>query len=229
MAKILIVEDDKAINNLIRKNLELALHNCTSLYDGRSAVLELENNYYDLVLLDVMMPGLNGFEVIEKISSNSENSNSENYKNTKTPMIFLTAKSSVLDKVKGLNLGAYDYIVKPFDMLELIARADAVLRRTKKIDNFFILENVKINLDSREVFYDEKLLELTPKEFILLEVLIKNKNIALSREKLLEIAWGYDYMGDTRTVDVHIASLRKKLKWEKIIKTVYKLGYRLEI
>ena len=215
MAKILIVEDDRGVNNLIRKNLELALHNCTSLYDGRSAILELEAEEYDLAILDVMMPEIDGFGVIEK--------------SPLTPVIFLTARSSVLDKVKGLGLGAYDYIVKPFDMLELIARVDSVLRRTKKIDNFFILDEVKVNLDSREIFYQGKQLEITPQEFTLIEVLIKNKNIALSREKLLEIAWGYDYMGDTRTVDVHISSLRKKLKWEKIIKTVYKLGYRLEV
>lgn len=126
-------------------------------------------------------------------------------------------------------MGADDYLTKPFEMLELLARVEAVLRRTQKATNSFEFENVKVDFSSHQVFRSGKLVECTPKEFELLEVLINNRNIALSREKLLEMVWGYDFDGDTRTVDVHIQKLRRKLGWEDRIKTVYKLGYRLEI
>ena len=143
-------------------------------------------------------------------------------------MIFLTARSAVDDRVKGLRLGADDYIVKPFDMLELQARIETVLRRFNKADTSFALDDVKVDMAGQQIYRDGYLIEFSPKEFLLIEALIKNRNIALSRDKLLEIAWGYDFGGDTRTVDVHIHSIRKKLGWESVIKTVYKLGYRLE-
>lgn len=214
MAEIMIVEDEIPINLLIKKNLELVGHNCSAVFNGKAAVEAIKQHNYDLVLLDVMLPELDGFEVLEKICG--------------VPTIFLTAKSSLSDRLKGLTMGADDYLTKPFEMLELIARVDAVLRRTKKEEQGFSIDNVTIHFDSRQILLNGEAVECTPKEFDLFEVLVLNRNIALSREKLLNLAWGYDYEGDTRTVDVHIQKLRKKLCLEDRIKTVYKLGYRLE-
>ncbi|MCL2559862.1 MAG: response regulator transcription factor [Turicibacter sp.] len=216
MAKILIVEDEKAINTLIRKNLELVGHKCISVFDG-SAVNEVaEMHDFDLMLLDIMLPGADGFQVIGQLIK-------------EIPVIFLTARDAVGDKIRGLNLGAYDYMVKPFDMLELQARVEAVLRRTQKTANQFKLGEVVVEMEGRLVWFKGNMVDFTPQEFNLIEALIRNRNIALSREKLLDIAWGFDYLGDTRTVDVHIHTIRKKLEWEDVIKTVYKLGYRLEV
>ncbi|MBU5676376.1 response regulator transcription factor [Alkaliphilus sp. MSJ-5] len=217
MALILIVEDEMPINILINRNLKLVGHECVSVYDGE-AVLEIIQKYtFDLILLDIMLPKMNGYEVLETV------------KEMDIPVIFLTSKSSLSDRVKGLTLGADDYIVKPFEMLELQARVEAVLRRTNKEQKFFVLNNVRVDLDGRQAFLNNELVDITPQEFDLLVVLIRNRNIALSREKLLELAWGYDFEGDTRTVDVHITKLRKKLGLDNYIKTVYKLGYRLEV
>jgi len=216
MAHILIVEDDKPINTLIKKNLELVGHSCTSVFDGAAVCDAIEKDNFDLVLLDIMLPWRDGYEVIQDIRG-------------KIPVIFLTALGSVNDKVTGLRHGADDYIVKPFDMLELQARIETVLRRTQKVEQTFQLGDAKVDMASRQVFYKGELVDFAPQEFALIEVLIKNRNIALSRDKLLEIAWGYDYGGETRTVDVHIHSIRKKLGWESFVKTVYKLGYRLEV
>ncbi|KPD08846.1 response regulator [Aneurinibacillus migulanus] len=217
MALILIVEDEMPINILINRNLELVGHECVSVYDGE-AVLEIIQKYtFDLILLDIMLPKMNGYEVLEIV------------KEMDIPVIFLTSKSSLSDRVKGLTLGADDYIVKPFEMLELQARVEAVLRRTNKEQRFFVLNNIRIDLDGRQAFLNNELVDITPQEFDLLVALIRNRNIALSREKLLRLAWGYDFEGDTRTVDVHITKLRKKLGLDNYIKTVYKLGYRLEM
>lgn len=216
LAKILVVEDDQPINRVITKSLELVGHSCVSLYDGSAVFEALENEKFDLILLDIMLPGMDGFQVLCGLTC-------------KTPVIFLTARGATDDRIKGLNLGADDYIVKPFDMLELQARVDAVLRRTKKQETDFLLEDVKVDFASRQVYFKDKIVDFTPQEYSLIECLIKSRNIALSREKLLENAWGFDYLGDTRTVDVHIHSIRKKLDWEDVIKTVYKLGYRLEV
>ncbi|MGI6152571.1 MAG: response regulator transcription factor [Christensenellaceae bacterium] len=214
MAKILIVEDEKPINELIKRNLRLVGHECEQAFDGITAVEMAQNANFDLVILDIMLPGLSGFEVIGDLNG--------------MPVIFLTAKDGVEDRVKGLDLGADDYIVKPFDALELIARVNAVLRRTSKSTPTFELDDARVDFEGRIVYYKNEPIELTPKEFELLEELIVNRNIALSRDKLLENVWGYDFLGDTRTIDVHIQKLRKKLGWEDRIKTVYKLGYRLE-
>ncbi|MCL2361445.1 MAG: response regulator transcription factor [Defluviitaleaceae bacterium] len=215
MAHILIVEDDRDINDLIARNLKLVSHTYRQVFDGITAAATAEKEDFDLVLLDVMLPGLDGFEVIQKISA--------------TPTIFITAKDGLSDRLTGLSLGADDYIVKPFEMLELLARIEAVLRRTKKNNAAFNLDSVTVDMTTRTVKVKGREIDLSPKEFDLLEVLIRNQNIALSREKLLELAWGYDYFGETRTVDNHIQKLRSKLGWEERIKTVYKLGYRLEV
>lgn len=214
MAEILIVDDEPAINKLVGKNLELVGHSCLSAYDGEQALRILEEKKVDLVLLDIMLPKINGHEVLERMKG--------------IPVIFLTARDGVMERIQGLREGADDYITKPFEMLELVARVEAVLRRTMKRDELFLLDDVKINFKSHQIYCKNSLVECTPKEYALLEVLVQNRNIALSRERLLELVWGYEFEGDTRTVDVHIQKLRKKLGLEERIKTVYKMGYRLE-
>lgn len=217
MRKILIVDDEERIRELIRMNLELAGYECDEAEDGELAVSKIKEFRPDLALLDIMLPKKNGYEI------------AEDFLKADIPVIFLTAKDSVADKVKGLKLGAEDYIVKPFESMELLARIEVALRRRGKEDEVFEYKDVKIDFSKREVFVKNEKVDMTAQEFALLEVLIKNKNLALSREKLLESAWGYDYYGDTRTVDMHIQRLRKKLDWEDVIVTVYKYGYRLEI
>lgn len=216
MAHILIVEDEKSINDLIAMNLVLVGHTSEQVYNGNEALNYIKQNKYSLIIMDIMLPGLDGFALIQHVSED-------------TPVIFLTAMGNLSDRVKGLKLGADDYIVKPFETVELLARIEAVLRRTKHSSNIFSLDDTVVNLESRVVTVNGKEIELTLREYELLEILIKNKNIALSREKLLKLAWEYDYFGETRTVDVHIQKLRKKLEWENRIKTVYKMGYRLEV
>ena len=215
MAKILIVEDETSINALISKNLILTGHACKSAHDGITALELIRSERFDLIILDVMLPGLSGFDLIKLTGD--------------VPVIFVTAKSALEDHLQGLSLGADDYILKPFEMQELLARVRIVLRRTKRDENSFSFDNITVDFDSRKVFCDGSAVELTPKEFSLLEVLIINRNIALSREKLINLVWTYDYEGDTRTVDVHIQQLRHKLGLKDRIKTIYKIGYRFEI
>ena len=216
MAYILIAEDEQAINDLICKNLKLLGHRTAQAFDGAQAIQLIAEENFDLVLLDVMMPQISGFEVKSKLPAD-------------LPVIFVTAKNSVSDQLTGLNLGADDYIVKPFDVLVLIARVENVLRRTRKNDTIFAINDCVIDLAKRIVLKDGKEVVLTLQEFNLLEALVLNRNFALSREKLLQLAWGYDYMGDSRTVDVHVQKLRKKLDLQKEIVTVFKYGYRLEV
>lgn len=215
--KILIVEDDVSINDLIKKNLSLVGYECVQAYDGNSAVVCAGKNNFSLIILDVMLPGLSGFEVMERIRGSG------------TPVIFLTAKSELCDRLKGLRAGAEDYIVKPFEMLELIERVRTVLRRTNKDSKRFCFDGIVMDFDAKSVTKDGVKVELTPREYELLEVLVINRNIALSRDKLIELVWDIDYDGDSRTVDTHIQRLRKKLGIEDKIKTVYKIGYRLEV
>lgn len=215
MAKILIVEDEKAINQLMKQNLVLQGHQVMQAFDGRQALDILDSKAdFDLIILDIMLPYLSGMDLIKEIED--------------IPVMFVTAKDSIQDKLKGLTSGAEDYLVKPFDMLELIARVNLILKRHKKDTTTFSLAGVDIDMISQKVVKDEQEIILTPQEWSLLEALIRNVNIALSRDKLLNMAWGYDFDGDARTVDVHIVKLRKKLGWEEQIKTLYKLGYRLE-
>lgn len=214
MAHILIVDDEEAINELVKLNLKLVGHTCEQAYDGKEAFAMLSSTKYDLILLDVMLPYISGFDLMKNIKD--------------TPVIFMTAKDRIEDKIQGLTSGAEDYIVKPFEILELIARINIVLRRVKTDNAIFKLDDMEMDKESKVVKYKNEVVDLTPQEFSLLEVLVVNQNLALSREKLLELAWGYDYEGDTRTVDVHVQKLRKKLGLEERIKTVYKVGYRLE-
>lgn len=215
MAKILIAEDELQINDLIMKNLRLVGHECVQIYDGSRALDAALTEHYDLIILDVMLPGMSGFEVITQLED--------------TPVIFVTAKNALADRLKGLRLGADDYIVKPFEIPELVARVDTVLRRTKGISRAFEFDDIMVDFNAKRVYKGGDEVTMTPKEFELLEALVVNRNIALSRDRLINLVWNYDYDGDARTVDTHIQRIRKKLGLEERIKTVYKTGYRLEI
>lgn len=214
--KILVVEDDLAIRDLIDINLTIAGYDVVVAQDGEEAKNIFDKENIDAVLLDVMLPKIDGFELIEHI------------KKKDVPVIFITAKSSVSDRVKGLKLGADDYIVKPFESIELLARIEAVARRYNKSENIIKINNIEIDLDRRIVKLDGEIIELTLKEFELLALFIKNKNIALSREQILDKVWGFDYIGETRTIDIHVQRLREKLKLKNNIKTIFKVGYRFE-
>jgi len=215
MDKILIVEDEIAINDLIKLNLELVGYSCEQVFDGEAAILACKDQKFDLVILDIMLPKLSGFEVIRQING--------------VPVIFLSARSGINDKLTGLKLGADDYIVKPFEILELVERVRAVIRRTKGATCVVEFDDVCVDLAARTVFKGGEQVFLKPKEFDLLEALINNRNLALSRDRLINLVWEFDYEGESRTVDVHVQRLRQKLGLENRLKTVYKTGYRLEI
>ena len=214
MKKILIVEDEKKLNELIKDSLTTVGYTCFQAFFGMEALRLLEKETIDIVLLDVQLPDIDGFNLIKSIND--------------VPVIFLTAKTSIENRVTGLNLGAEDYIVKPFALDELLARIHVVLRRKEPMD-IIKLGSLSVDLNNKQVIFKDKQVELTPQEFNLLEVFILNKNIALSREQLLTKAWGMDYLGEERTVDVHVQRLRKKLELEDMLKTVFKFGYRLEV
>lgn len=216
MQKILIVEDEEAISNLIRVNLTAEGYDCTCAYDGEAGADCIEKENFDLILLDIMLPKINGYELLEYI------------KTIGTPVIFLTAKGTLNDRIKGLKLGADDYIVKPFQIGELKARVEALLRRYGKINSKLYFLDVEIDPVSRLVYKAGKPVDLTIKEFDLLVELVQNQNVALYRDRLYEKVWGEAFMGDTRTLDSHIQRLRRKLGWENYIKTVFRIGYRLE-
>lgn len=215
MKTILIVEDEEPIRELIKLNLSMVGFDTLEAEDGEKALEIIKSKALDLVVLDIMIPKINGYELLPHIIERN------------VPVIVLTAMDSLRDKVKGLNLGADDYMTKPFEGMELIARINALFRRSDKEDSIKKFDNIEIHEDKRRVFKDGEEVELTPKEFELLKLLVDNMGIALSREKILELIWNYEYEGNTRTVDMHIQRLRHKLDTERI-KTVYKIGYRLE-
>ena len=217
MYRILVVEDEKSINDLIVMNLTEAGYTCERAFDGMEAADKLEGEPFDLVLLDIMLPEVNGYELLDFI------------KPMGIPVIFITAKGSMEDKVRGLRLGADDYLVKPFEIVELLARVEAVLRRAGKAQYELEIDGLTIDTRSHTVSRGSKPIQLTAKEFELLLLFIQNRNIALFRETIYERIWGGEYMGDSRTVDLHVQRLRRKLHWEDKIKTIYKVGYRLEI
>ena len=217
MIRIMIVEDEKPISDLIRINLFEAGYFCDCAFDGMTAVNMLDENKYDLILLDILLPEVDGYEVMEYVRPLG------------VPVIFLTAKASVDDRVKGLKLGADDYLVKPFEIVELLARVEAVLRRYNLSQSIIQISDLTIDTGARIVKQGNHEISLTKKEYELLIFFIDNKNIALFRDKIYEKIWGGDFMGDSRTVDLHVQRLRKKLGWEQLITAVYKVGYRLEI
>ena len=215
--RVLIVEDEISIAKMIAMNLKVAGYETKMFHDGREAAEALEEERaYDIALLDVMLPGMDGFSLFEIVRS------------YEIPVIFLTAKDDINSKIQGLQGGAEDYIVKPFDMLELMVRMEKVLERTKKLSDVIRILDVEINFLEHSVRKNGEEVLLKPMEFELLCVLARNKNIAISREELLRRVWGMDYLGETRTIDVHIGQLRKKLSLNDNIKTVSKMGYRLE-
>lgn len=218
MNKILIVEDEIAISDLIKIGLESQGYKCETANDGEIAANLIEEKQYDLILLDVMLPKIDGYELLEYIKQIQD-----------TPVIFITAKGQIKDKIKGLKEGADDYIAKPFVMEELLARVEAVLRRYNKLSENITIGDITINSIARTVKKDGVKIELTPKEFDLLMLLVQNKNTALYREVIFEKVWGEELEFETRTLDLHIQRLRKKLDWKDQIKIVYRIGYMLEI
>lgn len=215
--RILVVEDDESISKVIQKNLTAAGYAVAAYYDGIEAanILAYDRDF-DLALLDIMLPGMDGFELLEHM------------KHYHIPVIYLTAKGDLDSKVQGLRDGAEDYMVKPFEILELLVRIEKVLERSGRMKQVLEVADIEINLLERSVRRQGKEIAMKPMEFDLLVMLAKNKNIALSRERLLHGVWGVDYVGETRTVDVHIGQLRKKLNIADHIKTISKMGYRLE-
>ena len=214
--RILIVEDDIDISENITINLELSGYEYTALYDGMEAREHLAADHsYDLALLDVMLPGLNGFELMEDVQKYN------------IPALYLTAKADLPSRIKGLKGGAEDYIVKPFEMLELLVRMEKILERTGKLNAILRYRDITIDTEKRIVTKCGEKVALQPLEFDLLVMLIRFKNCTLSRDRLLNEIWGSEYLG-VRTVDTHIAMLRKKLGLESGIVAVTKIGYRLE-
>ncbi|MCI5806045.1 MAG: response regulator transcription factor [Clostridium sp.] len=217
MIKILIVEDEEPISDLIRMNLVKAGYSCVCAFDGNEAADIISQERFDLILLDIMLPGMDGYELLAYI------------KTMEIPVIFITAMGELNQRVQGLRAGADDYITKPFEIVEMLARVETVLRRYHKTEDVLQVENVTIDIPSRVVLQDGKQILLTMKEFELLLLFVRNKNIALYRETIYENVWESNYLGDSRTVDLHVQRLRKKLGWEDKIKSVYKVGYRLEV
>jgi len=217
MIKILIVEDEEPISDLIRMNLVKAGYRCVCAFDGNEAADRISQERFDLILLDIMLPGMNGYELLPYIKS------------LDIPVIFLTAMGTLDQRVHGLRAGADDYITKPFEIVELLARVETVLRRYHKTEDVLQVEDVTIDVPSRVVMQNGMQVMLTMKEFELLLLFARNRNIALYRETIYENVWESNYLGDSRTVDLHVQRLRKKLGWEDKIKSVYKVGYRLEV
>ena len=217
MIKILIVEDEKAISNLIRLSLKNVGYTCDVAYDGNAALDKIDETVYDLILLDIMLPEVDGFELMEYI------------KPLGVPVIFLTAMDASQDRVKGLKMGAEDYIVKPFEVAELIARVEVVLRRYNKTQDVFELNGLYVDASSMVAKRDGKEISLTPKEFDLLLLFLRTPNTALYRENIYEKVWGGELEYGSKTVDLHVQRLRKKAGLEKELKSVSKVGYRLDV
>lgn len=216
MIHILIVEDEKPISNLIRLSLKKAGYDCTCAYDGAEAADLVGKQSFDLVLLDIMLPEIDGYSLLEYIRPMG------------IPVIFLTAKNAVADRVRGLNMGAEDYLVKPFEIIELLARVNVVLRRYNKTAAELRVGGLVIDTQAMLVTRDGETIPLTPKEYELLLLFARNPGIALYRETIYERVWNEEYPYGSKTVDLHVQRLRKKLGWEDILHAVPKVGYRLE-
>jgi len=221
--RLLVVEDEKKLNDLITKKLEKEYYGVDSCFDGEEAVIYVEGTEYDAIILDIMLPKLDGFEVIKRIRA----------KKNKVPILLLTARDNIDDKVKGLDYGADDYLVKPFIFEELMARIRVLLRRNSgNADNVVTIANLKVDLDAKTVFRDDLLIKLSGREYSILEYLIRNKGKILSRERIEDHIWNYDYEGGTNVIDVYIRYLRKKIDdsyTPKLIHTIRGLGYVLRV
>lgn len=215
--RILVVEDDRAISDGIAVNLEYSGYDYRVFEDGQKAADSLSGDHaYDIALLDIMLPGIDGFELLEHM------------KKFNIPVIYLTARTDTASEIKGLREGAEDYIVKPFHMLALLVRIEKVLKRTGRLDKILRIKDITMDLKNHSVFKSGGEISLTPLEFEVLAMLMKYKNRTIPREKLLDEIWGIDFFGGTRTVDVHIANIRRKLDMGDMIRTIPKYGYRLE-
>lgn len=215
--RILIVEDDKSISDLLCMNLSVAGYHCDAAEDGKQAVQMIHGSSYDLAILDIMLPEIDGFALYEHMSTK------------RIPVIYLSAKTDIQSKVKGLRIGAEDYLTKPFEVLELLVRVEKVLKRNECSQNVYRMDNVAIHEKEHMVLLDGNPVELKPMEYSLLLMLVRHPNMVFSREQLLQEVWGDWYFGETRTVDNHIAILRKKLNWSEKIVTVHRVGYKLEV
>ena len=216
MIRILAVDDERPITELLRASLSRAGYECVCAYDGIEAAKLIEQEPFDLILLDIMLPGMDGFELMDNI------------RNTGIPVIFLTAKNAVSDRVKGLKMGAEDYMIKPFDVLELLARVEGVLRRHGKLQTIIRVGDLEINTVSMQVKAQGKLLNLTRKEYELLLLFAQNAGSVLSKNTIYQQVWGGEYPESTRTVELHIQRMKKKVGWDDKLKPVYGVGYRLE-
>ena len=221
--RLLVVEDEKKLNDLITKKLEKEYYGVDSCFDGEEAVRYVEGTEYDAIILDIMLPKLDGFEVIKRIRA----------KKNKVPILLLTARDNIDDKVKGLDYGADDYLVKPFIFEELMARIRVPLRRNSgNADNIITIANLKVDLDAKTVFRDDVLIKLSGREHSILEYLIRNKGKILPRERIEDHIWNYEYEGGTNVIDVYIRHLRKKIDdgyTPKLTHTVRGLGYVLRV
>lgn len=216
MNQILIIEDEQSIADMVKMCLTKNGYICEIANDGMTATEKIDEKRYDLILLDIMLPDIDGYDLIDYI------------KQFEIPVIFVTAKTSIPDRVKGLKLGAEDYVTKPFDLEELLARVETVLRRYNKTERILEVGKIKIDTLSRTVLLDGVLIPLPAKEYDLLLFLVRNKNIALYREVIFEQVWQEPYLGNTRTIDLHIQRLKKKLDLDDAIETIYKVGYKFK-
>ena len=213
---ILIIEDDTSISNLIVSTLVREGYVCEAALDGRRGLELYETGNFDLVLLDLMLPEISGYNLLEIMHEGN------------TPIIVISAMNQVQDRIRGLKMGADDYLSKPFQVGELVARVESVLRRVNKASPLLMMGDVTVNTESRDVYKGGMPVDMTVKEFDLLVILMQNRNVALSRSYLYESVWHDWYNGDTRTLDNHIQRIRKKLDWGDVIETVFRIGYRLK-
>lgn len=222
MKKILIVDDEEMIREVLREYAEYEGYEADEAQDGRDAVRKCKENDYDIILMDVMMPKLDGFSAVKEIKKSKD-----------IPVIMLSARGEEYDKLFGFELGVDDYVVKPFSPKEVMARINAVLKRHKPVEktgDVYTFDGLQIDMTARNVYVDGVKADLTPKEYELLFYLVKNKGVALSRERLLTDVWGFDFFGDDRTVDTHIKMLRSNLKeYRKYIITLRGMGYKFEV
>lgn len=223
MSKLLVVDDEENIRNMIRKYGEFEGHEMDEAKDGMDAIEKCRKNTYDLIIMDVMMPNLDGFSAVKEI-----------HKNSKTPVIMLSARGEEYDRIHGFEIGVDDYVVKPFSPKELMMRVTAILKRylgdpNEKVKDVYVYKGLKIDFTARKVFIDEEEIEMSPKEYVLLFYFVRNEGIALTREQLIHDVWGYDFYGDDRTLDTHIKLLRKSLKeYSGAVVTLRGVGYRFE-
>ena len=217
MIEILIVEDEQPISELLRLSLTKAGYHCTCAPDGVAAANCVERENFDLILLDVMLPGISGFDLMDYI------------RDLGMPVIFITAKNAVTDRVKGLRMGAEDYIIKPFEILELLARVEGVLRRHGKLDAVISAGGVEINTLAMTVSRNGEEISLTRKEYEIALLFVRNPGIVLYKSTIYDRVWGGEYPESTRTVELHVQRMKKKLGWEECVKPVFAVGYRLEV